>query len=82
MYLDETDICALLSEALTADVEAVLSDETGWVSADTAVVYMSVNGHTQHIRLYPCIRGFDILRHLDVHVTLSLLSLTSRIHME
>ena len=36
-YLDETDVGALLTEALTADVEAVLADETSWVGADTAV---------------------------------------------
>lgn len=35
--LDETDVLALLSEALTADVQAVLSDETSLVSADSAV---------------------------------------------
>ena len=36
-YLDETDISALLAEALTADVEAVLADKTSLVGADTAV---------------------------------------------
>lgn len=36
-YLDETDVGALLAEALTADVEAVLSDETSRVGADAAV---------------------------------------------
>lgn len=36
-YLDETDVGSLLTEALTADVEAVLADETGLVSADAAV---------------------------------------------
>jgi len=36
-YLDETDVGALLPEALTADVEAVLADETSRVGADTAV---------------------------------------------
>jgi hypothetical protein len=34
--LDESDVCCLFSEALTADVETVLSDETSLVSADTA----------------------------------------------
>ena len=37
MYLDEADLVGLLAEALTADVEAVLSDQTGAVGADTAV---------------------------------------------
>ena len=36
-YLDETDVGALLAEALTADVEAVLADETSRVGADAAV---------------------------------------------
>lgn len=35
-YLGETDIAGTLSEALTADIKAVLSDETGLVGADTA----------------------------------------------
>jgi hypothetical protein len=35
-YLDKTNILALLTEALTADVEAVLADQTGLVGADTA----------------------------------------------
>ena len=36
-YLDEANVGALLTEALAADVEAVLADETGLVGADTAV---------------------------------------------
>lgn len=36
-YLDETNISALLSEALSADVEAVFSDQTGLVGADSAM---------------------------------------------
>lgn len=36
-YLDETNVLALFSEALTADVQAVLADETGSVGADAAV---------------------------------------------
>jgi hypothetical protein len=28
-YLDKTDVLALLPETLTADVEAILADETG-----------------------------------------------------
>jgi len=34
--LDETDILALLAEALAADVEAVFADQTGGVGADSA----------------------------------------------
>lgn len=37
-YLSEPDILALLSEALSADVEAVLADQTGFVGADAAVI--------------------------------------------
>jgi len=36
-YLGEANVGGLLAEALTADVEAVLADETGAVGADTAV---------------------------------------------
>ena len=36
-YLDETDIGSFLSEALTADVESIFADETGFVGADSAV---------------------------------------------
>jgi len=36
-YLDEADVGGFLTEALAADVEAVLADETGLVGADTAV---------------------------------------------
>ena len=35
-YLDEANVGGLLTEALTADVEAVLADETGRVGADAA----------------------------------------------
>ncbi len=35
-YLGEADISGLLAEALTADVEAVLADQTGRVGADAA----------------------------------------------
>jgi hypothetical protein len=36
-YLDETNVGALLAEALTANVQAVLADETSRVGADAAV---------------------------------------------
>lgn len=36
-YLGEANVGGLLTEALTADVEAVLADETGLVGADAAV---------------------------------------------
>ena len=35
--LGEADVKSLLTEALTADVQAVLADETGLVGADTAL---------------------------------------------
>ena len=38
-YLDETNVGGLLTEALTADVQAVLADETSLVGADTAVIF-------------------------------------------
>jgi hypothetical protein len=36
-YLDETNVGGLLTEALTADVQAVLADETSLVGANAAV---------------------------------------------
>lgn len=36
LYLGEANVLALLPEALTADVEAILADETGAVCADAA----------------------------------------------
>jgi hypothetical protein len=36
-YLDKANIGSLLTEALTADVEAVLADKTGLVGADAAI---------------------------------------------
>jgi hypothetical protein len=39
-YLDETNVGGLLTEALTADVQAVLADETSGVGADAAVEKM------------------------------------------
>ncbi len=36
-YLDEANVGGLLTEALTADVEAVLADQTCSVGADAAV---------------------------------------------
>ena len=42
--LDEANVGGLLAEALTADVEAVLADETGLVGANTAVEELAL-GH-------------------------------------
>ena len=36
-YLGEADILGLLTEALTADVQLILADETGGVLADAAI---------------------------------------------
>jgi hypothetical protein len=49
-YLDETNVGALLAEALTADVEAVLADQTHGVSADAAVRFLSA----LHCRISHC----------------------------
>ena len=37
MYLGEANVLGLLTEALTAQVEVVLADETGLVLADAAI---------------------------------------------
>ena len=42
-YLDETNVGGLLAEALTADVQAVLADQTSGVGADAAVGFMSAS---------------------------------------
>ncbi|KDN63126.1 hypothetical protein CSUB01_00200 [Colletotrichum sublineola] len=49
-YLVEADVLGLLTEALTAQVEVVLADETGGVLADTAV---KKEGESQHFILAP-----------------------------
>lgn len=36
-YLDESNVGGLLTEALTADVQAIFADQTGFVCADAAV---------------------------------------------
>ena len=41
-YLDKANVGGLLSETLTADVEAVLADQTGLVSANSAIKHLSV----------------------------------------
>lgn len=43
-YLDETNVGSLLAEALTADHEAVLADQTSRVGADAAVEYCVSHG--------------------------------------
>jgi len=37
VYLDESNVRGLLSEALTADVQAIFADQTSLVGADTAI---------------------------------------------
>jgi hypothetical protein len=37
MYLEEADVVGILTEALTAEHQVVLADETSAVSADTAI---------------------------------------------
>lgn len=40
-YLDKSDVGCLLPEALAADIEPVLADQTGLVGADAAVQIVS-----------------------------------------
>jgi len=37
--LDETNVLALFPEALTADVQAILADQTGFVGADADLTH-------------------------------------------
>jgi hypothetical protein len=46
IYLDESNIRGLLSEALTADVQAILADQTSLVGADTAISQLSASVST------------------------------------
>lgn len=41
LYLDESNVRGLLSEALTADVQAILADQTSFVGANTAISQQS-----------------------------------------
>jgi hypothetical protein len=45
LYLDESNVRGLLSEALTADVQAILADQTSLVGADTATSQQSAPTH-------------------------------------
>lgn len=48
-YLDEPNILGLLSEALSADIEAVFSDQTGSVRADAAFGWVHEKRPGQHM---------------------------------
>lgn len=64
--LVEANVGGLLTEALTADVQAVLADETGLVGADTAVRNPMLAPCPLHATLYlPILRDF-ILFHFGV----------------
>jgi hypothetical protein len=41
LYLDESNVRGLLSEALTADVQAILADQTSFVGTNTAISQQS-----------------------------------------
>ena len=56
-YLGEANVGGLLTEALTADVEAVLADETGLVRADAAVNVQSVHV----LAPFPCLANPPVL---------------------
>ena len=72
-YLDEANVGTLLTEALTADVEAVLADETGLVGADTAV---RSNVSQVSLILMPCSPRSDLVDH-DLGIFFPFLSLLS-----
>jgi hypothetical protein len=57
-YLDEANVRAFLAKALAADVEAVLSDQTGAVSADAAAY--SISQYSS--RLFPPSSSTSLLR--------------------
>lgn len=53
-YLDETNVGGLLAEALTADVEAVLADQTSGVGADAAVCQVSLRSFKLFLHAQVC----------------------------
>lgn len=62
-YLGESDVCGSLAEALTADVESILADETSWMGADTAMKVRVSLCSRDHFhfprcadRIYVCLR--------------------------
>ena len=63
-YLGEANVGGLLAEALTADVQAVLADETGLVGADTAVkrrmLASVVSTISMSIQIYPPLSSYPI----------------------
>jgi hypothetical protein len=57
-YLGESDVCGSLAEALTADVQAVLADETSSVRADAAVkMRISTFSHDHYLHLNDQLHG-------------------------
>jgi hypothetical protein len=63
MYLDESNIVGLFSEALTADVEAVFADQTCTVSAYTAVNKHVSQFSSHHIIKYHSFVYGHVLEH-------------------
>lgn len=53
-YLLETDLGGTLTEALTAEVQSVLADQTGLVGADTAVkeYFVSISTYRVEFRMF------------------------------
>lgn len=53
-YLLETDLGGALTEALTAEVQSVLADQTGLVGADTAVkqYFVSISTYGVEFRMF------------------------------
>jgi hypothetical protein len=60
VYLDESNVRGLLSEALTADVQSIFADQTSFVSADTAISQLSAPApiFSHPIHSSPCSEEF------------------------
>jgi hypothetical protein len=66
-HLGETDVGGLLTEALTADVQAVLADETSLVGADTAAKpSVSCPSHTHIHAIIPILLDLPLAGSLSV----------------
>src|SRR5690242_15599841 len=54
-YLDKSNVGGFFSEALTADVQAILADETSFVCADTAIEIISSNSSSHAVFPVPSV---------------------------
>jgi hypothetical protein len=82
VYLDEANVGGLLTEALTADVEAVLANQTGGVLADAAVMNPSCQLGVLDLGCFPGVPLFQFHSSMPFYPPLPRLSpLSSRLRL-